>query len=113
MLPLKNRLLKKGDFQKVYRQGKIFFSPNISLGYSSNSLPFTRIGFVVSKKCFKKAADRNRIKRLMREIIRLSLPQIIIGVDIIFSYRGKNLLNYQKTAEQIKKLLIQSKLTKQ
>ena len=35
-----------------------------------NALPYTRFGFVVGRRVAKKAVDRNRIKRRLREIVR-------------------------------------------
>ena len=35
----------------------------------------TKIGFVVSKKIHKRAVKRNRIKRLMRESVRLYIKE--------------------------------------
>ncbi len=40
--------------------------------------------FVVSKKISKKAVIRNRTKRLLSESVRLLMPQIKKGHDIIF-----------------------------
>ena len=47
----------------------------------SSSARFT---FVVSKKVSKKAVVRNRTKRLLSESVRLLMPQIKKGDDIIF-----------------------------
>lgn len=109
MLPKKNRL-KKEDFQKVIQRGIFFSVEDFSVKYFSNHLPHIRVGFAVSKKNFKKAADRNRIKRIMREIIRSFLPQITAQADIVLFYQGKKLINFKKAIFQIKKLLIRSKL---
>ena len=46
----------------------------------------TRVGFVVSKKVHKRAVKRNRIKRLLRENIRLLLKNN--EADLINSYQS-------------------------
>lgn len=46
----------------------------------------TRVGFVVSKKVHKRAVKRNRIKRLMRETIRLMFKNN--QTDIINQYKS-------------------------
>ena len=37
----------------------------------TNRLPFARLGFAIAKKKVKRAVDRNRIKRVIREAFRL------------------------------------------
>lgn len=55
-------LFDKGKW-RTYKNLKIVF-------YQAEDLNKHQIGFSVSKRNFKKALDRNRIKRLLREVYR-------------------------------------------
>lgn len=76
MLPREYRLKKRTAFNATYKTGKSFYKGGITLFCgkckSEEQKEFTtKIGFVVSKKIHKRAVKRNRIKRLMRESVRL------------------------------------------
>lgn len=47
-----------------------------------------RVGYTVSTK-LGKAVTRNKIRRRLREIYRLSSPRLINGVDIVIVARAK------------------------
>lgn len=72
-------------------------------------------GFTVSARNFKKAVDRNRIKRLMRECYRLqkinlkiSLGQNKKSLAVFFIYTGNEIPKYnevfEKTGSALKRL---------
>lgn len=83
MLKPENRLRKMKDFDILFKEGRFVGGQFITLKiwkietdkyprrkYEEGEL---RIGFVVGLKISKKAVERNRIKRQMREIVRLLL----------------------------------------
>jgi ribonuclease P protein component len=64
-----------------------------------------QVMFVVGKKRFKRAVDRNRIKRMMRELYRLNKAEIytalaMAGKTAAFAviYTGENMPDYKKVA---------------
>lgn len=73
MLPKEYRLKKKSAFNATYKSGKVFHKGGITVFCGKNKTADfpTRVGFVVSKKIHKRAVKRNRIRRLMRESLRL------------------------------------------
>jgi ribonuclease P protein component, eubacterial len=58
----------------------------------------TKVGVSVPKKKHRKAVDRNRIKRLMRESYRLSKPDYLPnlkGIDLMIIYIAKSILPFE------------------
>ncbi|MDD5606647.1 MAG: ribonuclease P protein component [Candidatus Pacebacteria bacterium] len=83
MLPYKNRLLKKKDFEKVFKKGKKIQQDSFCLRTIDNDLDYTRFGLIISKKVCPKAVNRNRIKRKLRHLIKFLLPDIKKGKDVV------------------------------
>lgn len=110
MLPIKNRLTNKDDFQLVHKRGKFFSVKGLSLIYSPNTLGLTRIGIVVSKKVFRKATDRNRIRRILRENLRLKLSAITPGSDIVLHCKLEKMANSKEISALLNELLKKSRL---
>lgn len=77
-----------------------------------------QLGVAVSTRQFKKAVDRNRIKRLIREAYRLQkneLNDLLIsskkGLDVFIIYGGKILPEYSFVFEKTRTIL--QKLSKE
>jgi len=85
MLFLKNRLRKKKDFERVLKnkQSRALAVSFLGVRFLANDLPYSRIGFVVSKKVSKKAVIRNKVKRRLREISRDIIKDFEKGFDIV------------------------------
>ncbi len=83
MLPKSRRLTKKRDYTKLAVQGRSVFGPYMTLRVNARK-EATRIGFITSTKVMKKAVDRNRAKRRMREAIRALLPEIPPSFSLLF-----------------------------
>ncbi len=87
MLPQAARLKRSRDFQAVYKRRASWASPNLVL-YVRFRTPregeASRLGFVISKKVAKRAHDRNRLKRRLREISRhFLLPSALRPFDAL------------------------------
>lgn len=99
MLPLKNRLKKRKEFETVFQEGKSFFGLFFILKIKKGGSVDSRFAFVYPIKNEKRAYKRNKGKRLFREIMRDCLPYIKERVDGIFIIK-KEASN--KTYQEIK-----------
>ena len=80
--PLSVRLVSKADFDAVYRLGKRRSDSHFTVFSKANDLPQSRFGFSI-KRALGGAVVRNRMRRRMREIIRLHRQEISAGWDIV------------------------------
>lgn len=85
MLAKKYRLSGAEDFKRVQDLGEVFQSGNFGIAYlkREDEGP-SRFGFVVSTKIAKDAVDRNTIRRHVSETVRLMVPYIKDGLDVVF-----------------------------
>ncbi len=81
------RLREKARFQEVRRKGRSYADRLLVLCALPNDLPYSRFGFSVSRR-IGKAVVRNRVKRRLREAVRLRMDQIRPGWDVVFIARG-------------------------
>lgn len=83
------RLLKNKDFIDIYKQGKIVRNPSLLLFYTKNNSTQNKVGFSVSKKTGK-AHERNKIKRILKDIYMRHRSEIKDGYSFIFLVRKIN-----------------------
>jgi ribonuclease P protein component len=96
--PRSVRLLRHADFERVYKQGRRHFSASITVFYSvrtealatkavnskAHATSAIRVGFTVGR-ALGGAVERNRMKRRLREAVRLTRPPAGANVDIVIN----------------------------
>jgi len=95
MLPKRHRLKKTRDFEEVFRGGRSIRSNGIALKIKATQNKTSRFAVVVSKKVSLKAVVRNRIRRLLSEVIQEEAEKIVPGLDAVFvvlpGFKAENL----------------------
>lgn len=81
--PRRFRLLRHSDFERVYKSGRRHFAAHMTVFYlprAGGEGP--RVGFTVGR-VLGGAVERNRIKRRLREAVRLHWPQNLPALDVV------------------------------
>ena len=107
------KLKKKNLITELFASGKsasVFPLKMIYLQYDHHSPFKIQAGVSVSKRNFKKAVDRIRIKRLMRESYRKNKYLLYENEDtkkhlMMFIYQGKNEVSYELMEEKMNQLI--------
>lgn len=83
--PRSARLLRRGDFERVYKQGRRHFAAHVTVFYLGREEgDGLRVGFTVSR-ALGGAVARNRMKRRLREAVRLSRPAQGPPADVVIN----------------------------
>jgi len=84
--PRTARLLNGAQYAHVFKDNKRSADRFFTLLFVKNASSPGRLGMAVSKKCAKRAVDRNRLKRLARESFRQH-KHSVAGFDIVLLAR--------------------------
>lgn len=117
--PKNEKLKSKISIGLLFSEGKSVSKYPLRLVYHSGSLNENekiKMGVSVSKKNFKKAVDRNRFKRILRETYRLNKHILLDNLDkpyaFMFFYQTKERLTYEeiniKTIQLFEKFVAQN-----
>ena len=83
--PRSGRLLRHADFQRVYKQGRRHFATHMTVFYLSRPEgEGLRVGFTVGR-VLGGAVERNRMKRRLRECVRLTRPAMGPAMDVVIN----------------------------
>ncbi len=72
----KDRIKSSEEIRKLFRNGKAFLSYPIKLILLEQEQAQFRSAVIVPKRNLRKAYQRNKVKRKLRELIRLALPDL-------------------------------------
>ena len=81
-------LKKNSDFRRLYAKGKSAVSPYMVVYCRRNRCGENRLGYTVSTK-LGHAVVRNRVRRRLREIVRLNAPGMKKGWDLVIVARSR------------------------
>lgn len=100
------RLRKKKDIESLFGGGKslnlpplrVLFKPN-----SDQSISTHQVLFSVPVRNFKRAVDRNLIKRRLREAYRLNKSKLLTGTKLMvaYIYKAKEILPFSVIEEKM------------
>ena len=93
--PRTARLLKHSDFDRVYKQGRRHFSAHMTVFFLPQEQGGARVGFTVGR-VLGGAVQRNRIKRRLREAVRLCRSSLQNKVDVVINPK-KSILTLEFT----------------
>lgn len=99
-----NRLLKPSEFQSVYTKRQWVANRELVANFRQNNSQNAKLGLTVSKKISKRAVDRNRIKRQVREWFRQN-KQVFGCIDLIITakpaLKSKTTIEIQQSLDDL------------
>jgi ribonuclease P protein component len=102
-LTKQERLRSRQEIDRVFADGKGESCRGMRVVWASNGLDYSRMA-VIPARGHRTAVERNKSKRLGREVFRLSKPRISPGFDfVIICYPGD--YRYADRQEQFHTLL--------
>lgn len=89
----------------VLKSGNKLNTPNFLISHKNNQTSETRIAVIVSKKIAQKATKRNRIKRIIKEVVR-KIDYTKKGLDFIILAKNSRIGIQSKEAQEELKQII-------
>ena len=81
--PKTSRLKLASDFRDLIKSGRSFRGQGLAIYFRTSTTTESRLGILVSKRIFKRAVDRNRVKRAIREFYRKEKHHFSKPLDLV------------------------------
>ncbi|MBI9103553.1 MAG: ribonuclease P protein component [Spirochaetales bacterium] len=101
-LTKKEIIRKKKDIDSLFRYGKRISAPGLRIVFRKNELGYTR-GFFTLVRKFGNSIQRNRAKRLIKEVFRIQKHELEPGWDLAFILFPGN-TDFHDLNQQVSKL---------
>lgn len=110
----KEKLKSRKQIESLFLSGKNFsiFPLRVTYQFVPSEEAIVQVGVTAGKKYFKRAVDRNHIKRLIREAYRLQKNELVETVkqkgqkgSLFFVYTGKTIAPFEVLKEAMNKCL--------
>ncbi len=95
------RILDPAAFRLAFERRKSASDGSLIVYGVANGLDHPRLGISASKRKIRKASDRNRFKRLVREAFRLRKAELPAGVDLVVVPRGGPALTFEQATTSL------------
>jgi ribonuclease P protein component len=82
------RLSSAAEFDRVFRDGHRSADQLFTVLYRSNGLGYPRVGLALAKRRIRRAVDRNRLKRLIRESFRAATATLPAADIVVLARNG-------------------------
>lgn len=82
-LSRRSRLTRPNQFKQAFANGRRVHQPPFTLVFRLNTLGHARFGMAIGKRYAKRAVERNRLKRQLREAFRSHCDELP-AVDCVF-----------------------------
>jgi ribonuclease P protein component len=108
------RLKSRKQIDELFAKGKSMpvFPLRVIYQFTSSEVETLQVGVSASKRHFKKAVDRNRVKRLLREAYRLQKEELVLQAkaakktgNIFFIYTDKTIADFETIKAAMNKCL--------
>ena len=97
------RLRSKPDFKRAFSSSHRQGVPGLTLFIAENGLQWNRIAITLKRK-YGNSVQRNRVKRILREIFRKNKSRLKLGYDVVLLvYPGNDI--YEERENQFLSLL--------
>jgi ribonuclease P protein component len=109
--PKTERLRRAGEFKSLLRSHALRENGVALYVSQSESAPKSRLGILVSRKALKRAVDRNRAKRVIREFFRLQKENFLKPADLVVRVLdGTNLFQEKNLEDTLNCLFRRAKI---
>ena len=100
--PKELRISRKTEFDAVFKKGRRIVAGQLLLFVKDNGFGIPRIGIAAGKR-YGKAVERNRARRIVREIFRRFIRKALPAVDIVVVVRSnRGRLGFDRCLEDMR-----------
>lgn len=103
--PKELKIRNSSEYKEIFGKSRKLSSDHFNILYVPNSLGYPRVGFVVAKKNVPGAVERNRVKRVLREVFRRN-KSLFGSMDVVFiAKKGSETLDFSLAQKEIKEIV--------